>query len=356
MISAQTWNDMVRKVRGCRLYPGPGIKVRRTDGGTTVSADATFEWHHPWWMTGVWEEQKIIPRGGKKKESEWHFYVKPGFVNGVPAAIDMVQDDRSVVETDITEQDAPFLVVKTWRNPIQSAGVTASTSGELIVLAGEGYPKFFEALGVRPAALGTHGEDKKTFTANDDSWRKKELRCADVALITGRVATSQQITLLSAAIDAQDFEISSTFQDTYSRNHAKPFRLVTMPKWTAPREPTAEERFEGSAAEPQTDEVLMATIYMVSEDDPDGGEDAVPDGSWTPYVKYGKCGFWNLNHAAANPVVPQIPHQTLTLYTGLAGGIADPIFNSMLAANNDAYNQAVSYLNSISFAGMFWTI
>ena len=356
MINAQTWNTMVRKVRAARLFPGPGITVRRTENGTTVDANLSFEWHHPWWMTGVWEEQKIIPRAGKKKDSEWHFYVKPGFVNGVPAAIDMMQDDRSVIETDITDADAPSLVLKTWRNPIQSAGVTASTTGELITIPGEGYPKFFEALGVRPAALGTHGDAKKTFTAASDEWRKKELRCADVALITGRMASSQQITLMNAATDAQDFQMSSTFQDTYSRNHKKQVRLVTVPKWTPPREPTAMEKFEGSAVEPSTDEVLIATIYMVSQDDPEDGEDAVPDGSWTPYVKYAQPGFWNLNHAAANPPLNQIQHSTLTLFTGLAGGIADPIFNSMLAANNDAYNQAVSYLNSISFAGMYWTI
>ena len=356
MISAQTWNDLVRKVRGARLFPGPGLKVLRTRNGTMVMADPNFEWQHPWWMTGLWEEQKVVPRGGKKKSAEWHFYVKPGFVSGIPAAVDMMQADGTVKETYLTEQDQPYLFLKTWRNPIQSAGYSASTSGDLIRLPGEGYPKFFADLGVRSADLGTHGDAKKQFSATDDSWRRKELRAADIALVTGRMASSQEITLLSAPVDAQDFQISSTFRDTYSASHQKKYRLITVPKWTPPREPTAEERFDGSAVEPSTDEVLIATVYMVSQDDPDGGEDAVPDGTWTPYVKYAQHGFWNLNHAAANPEINWTQPSTLTLNTGLAGGIADPIFNLMLAANNDAYNQAVSYLNSISFAGMYWTI
>jgi len=29
MISAKTWNDLVGKVRGCRLYPGPGINGKK---------------------------------------------------------------------------------------------------------------------------------------------------------------------------------------------------------------------------------------------------------------------------------------------------------------------------------------
>ena len=356
MISAQAWNEQVRKVRAARLCPGPGIEVEPTVNGTFVLSDPAFEWKHPWWMTGAYEEQKVITRRAKKKDFEWHFRVRPGFVNGIPAAIDMTQEDGTVIETDITASDAPFLVINTWRNPLQSAGVTASTKGDLIQLPGEGYPKFFEALGVRPAVLGTHAEAKQSFTATDNSWRKKELRVADVALVTGRISSSQQITLLSALVDSQDFEISSVFNNTYAANHKKQFRLITVPKWTPPREPTPEEKLQGSAVEPDTDQILLASIYMVSQDDPEGGEDAVPDGTWTPYVKYAQAGFWNLNHAAANPDLHLVQHSTLTLTTGLAGGIADAIFASMLAPVNDAYNQIVSYLNSISFAGMFWTI
>ena len=354
--SARDWNALVRDARAARLYQGLGTIVTRKPNGTIVSADPNYQWQHPWWLTALWEEQTVVPRSGKKKDAEWHIYVRPGFVNGIPAAVDMTQADGSVVETYITDEDTPYLVVKSWRNVLQSAGMTASTSGDLIRLPGEGYPKYFEELGARPADLGSHGDAKKPFAATDDTWRKKEIRACDIALVTGRVASSQQITLLSAVIDAQDFQISSTFNNAYAASHKRQFRLVNMPKWTPPREPTAEERFEGSAVEPNTDEVLIATLYMVSPDDPEGGEDAVPDGSWTPYAKYSKYGFWNLNHAAANPEINWTQPSTLTLNTGLAGGIADPIFNSMLAANNDAYNQAVSYLNSISFAGMYWTI
>lgn len=356
MIPAQAWNDLVRKVRGARLFPGPGMLVSRKSNGTIVSADPNYAWQHPWWLTALWEPQAVVPRAGKKRDSEWHVYVRPGFVNGIPAAVDMTQADGSVVPTYLTDEDTPYLVVKSWRNPIASAGYSATDSGDLIRLPGEGYPQYFADLGVVPADLGTHGDATKSFTPTDDSWRKKQLRACDIALITGRVASSQQITLLSAPVDAQDYQISSTFNNAYAASHKLPFNLAVMPKWTPPQEPTQEDRFYGTAVEPDTDEVLIATLYMVSQDDPDGGEDAVPDGTWTPYAKYSKYGFWNLNHAPANPPIDYTQPSTLTMNTGLAGGIADSTFNSMLAANNDAYNQAVSYLNSISFAGMFWSI
>ena len=94
---------------------------------------------------------------------------------------------------------------------------------------------------------------------------------------------------------------------------------------------------------------------MVSPFDIQDPDNAVPDGSWEPYVKYSQ--FWNLAYMASKPPLNQIPDLTIGPFnTGLAGGIGDAIFNSLLSPVNDAFSAITAYLNDVSFAGMFWTI
>ena len=256
----------------------------------------------------------------------------------------------SMVETFLTAENQPNHVIRSWRNPAAYAGVTASSAGDIIELPGEGYPKFFDALGVVPTALGTHAQNTALFDPMAESQdRTRQIRAVDVALITPRVASSQTITLLSSTVDSQDFQIETKFNNAYGASHSSKYRLLEIPKWTPQPEPTAEDRFNGTAVEPDTDQIRMATIYMVSQENPDGGDEAVPDGTWTPFVQYSKHAFWNLAHMAANPQ-EHIAHSTLT--SGLAGGIADRIFANLLAPVNDAYNQAV--LASRIRCGISW--
>jgi hypothetical protein len=41
---------------------------------------------------------------------------------------------------------------------------------------------------------------------------------------------------------------------------------------------------------------------------------------------------------------------------GLLGGIADPIFSSLLAPGNDAFNEALQVLRNRNLAGRFWSL
>lgn len=50
------------------------------------------------------------------------------------------------------------------------------------------------------------------------------------------------------------------------------------------------------------------------------------------------------------------PIEPITLQTGLAAGIADPIFRGLLAPGNDAFNSALQVLRTRNLAGRFWSL
>jgi len=226
----------------------------------------------------------------------------------------------------------------------------ASSAGDLFELPAEGYPKFFETLGVRPANPGSRRT--AAYDPQSEEERTRELRACDIVLVTPRVATNQSVEIQDPLVGAQTVSISTTFNDSYARSAEFKHRLVAVPKWERPREPTALDRLMGVAIEPQTDELKIATLWMVSPPNPEGGEEAVPDGTWSAFPQYDV--FWNLAHAPRR-AVPAKPPDPLTLRTGLAGGLADVIFASLLAPINDAHDRIHAFLNATTFKGEYWT-
>lgn len=336
-IKASTWNSWVSRLRAARPLGGLGVEVIDTASGTLLSADPTGGFEHPWKLHPLWRDEA------------WRIYARPGFVNGVDATITMERDGKSQ-DIGLTEEDRPFLSPG-WRNPLKSLGVAASLAGDVFDLPAEGYPKFFETIGVRPADAGSRAV--QPYDPQIAEERTRELRACDIVLITPRVATNQQVDIHDPFSESQAVSISTVFNDSYARSVTSKYRLVAVAKWEPPQEPTAMDRLMGTAEEPQTDEIKIATLWMVSPPSPEGGEDAEPDGSWVAYPQYSV--FWNLAHAPRR-FVPSKPPEPITLRTGLIGGLADSIFASLLAPVNDAYNQIYAFLNASTFKGEFWTI
>jgi hypothetical protein len=99
------------------------------------------------------------------------------------------------------------------------------------------------------------------------------------------------------------------------------------------------------------DALHLATVYLLSPEDMSAGSELGPD--WTPYVKHRV--FWNLVHAVRfDPPVGR--NENITLFTGLAGGVADGIINQLLATNNDASAAASEFLANRTVEGRFWSI
>ena len=349
IIKAETWNDLIRVVLRARVVAGIGCETKQTSNGCILSGSGTGRWRHPWQVSARWRyDDSIQPLGG-----QWVGMVWPGFVNAGDVTIEVeratgTKGETKRVPVPLTDEDPPELELGGLRDPAAPAGVEASLDGDVIVKPGEGYPKFFEQIGVVPVAKG--GKGLEALDSQPDPIRTRQIRACDVVLITPRLAARQTVDVRDPLTDAQSVDISTAFDNTALRNAKSAHWLIATAKWTPPVGPTDLDKLMGTAVEPQTDEFKLATLWLVSP--PNAGSDAVPDETWTPYPQH--FVFWNLNHAS-RAQMPGAPPQPITLHTGLLGGIADSIFNELLSPVNDAYAQISAYLNAANFTGLYWT-
>ena len=342
--SAGTFVDWLKNLRLTWPRRGKDIRLDYIESGIIISLSSDVFWRHPWSMTFAYtydqDKEKRDSTGG------WEAFVCPGFVNGEDTYIEQRSKDGAASMVPLTAEDRPRLKLSAWRNPLQPSGVSVSTDGELVVGAGEGYPKYFESIGVRPAAKGGKLEDP---TYEIDPYRTREIRACDVFLETPRAALTSQVTVLDPLIDSQSVRISSTIINSYLANAKAPHELKATTKFTPILKPTLEERMYGTAVEAQADQIKIATVWAVSA--PDVGYSAEIDASWTLYPQYNV--FWNLMHAAKREV-KSTPNDPLVLKTGLLAG--DFLFAALLAPANAAYEEIAAYFNAGDYSGTYWTI
>lgn len=350
IIKADTWNGMIREVMRAHVIAGVGCETKQTPGGCILGGSGTADWRHPWKVSARWKyDDSIQPAGGT-----WVATIWPGFVNAQDVTISQKRKtapqsaDAGSVEVPLTDEDPPDLGIGDFRDPAAPSSMEESESGDIIIKPGEGYPKFFEQLGVVPVAKG--GTGLEALDSEPDPSRTRQIRACDIALITPRMAARQTVTVLDPLTDAQSVDIGTAFDNTALRNAKSPHWLVALSKWTPPMQPTDEEKLMGTAVEPQTDEIRIATVWMVSP--PDAGSEDQPDETWTPYPQH--FVFGNLNHAS-RAQMPSAPPQPIKLVTGLLGGLADSIFNQLLSPVNDAYAQISAYLGAADFSGIYWS-
>lgn len=333
MILARSWNQLVSRIRAARPLAGLGVRVIDTASGALVSADPSTGFEHPWKLSVRWQEEA------------WRVFVRPGFVNGRDVTISMTEG-----EVPLTKNERPYLT-PAWRNPLASAGMMATLSGELVTLPGEGYPPFFKQLGVRDPARDSREVVPFDPTASE---RTREIRTCDIVLVTPRIATRTELELSDALTAGQMVTSLRAFVNDYARNAPAKYRLISVPKWKPAPEPTPLDRLLGQDVEPQTDEIKIATLWMVSPPKPPDGQDAIPDGTWVAYPQYDV--FWNLAHAPRNPP-PANPADPIRVnFGGIGLGYADLLGNAMLAPVNDAFAAAARFLDKTTFKGEFWTV
>jgi hypothetical protein len=317
-----------------RFFPREGVNARLAPSGDGLGifAEDSAEFRHPWWTTTSWSEE----------EQQWRSTTRPGFINGYDVTVETVVEGKTK-QVPLTAQERPSLPLS-WRNVLAPRGVTASIAGEFSFTAGEGYPKFFESVGVKPAHPGGSSE-----TGEEEEGRTRELRACDIFVKVPRIATKQQVTE-EGLESSRAFVITSVFVNDFVRASESRYQLHATPKWTAPVEPTALDRLLGTAVEPQTDEILIATMWAVSPEDTEAEAEVTSE--WTIYKQYHV--WWNLMHASRN-VVPKEPNPPIRIVTGLVAGIADSIFASLLTPVNQANAQIDAFLGAGDFSGRFWT-
>lgn len=355
MIAADAWNRLVRFVKRARALPGVRCATSPRPDGVIVSGEARSGWRHPWFVTAR-HEFKGDGAG------EWRAFIRPGFVNGHDAHITMPADwpdgippedeAPSSYDVPLTNDPVPYLVLSGWRNPLMPDSVSASLSGQIIAAAAEGYPKFFEKLGVKAAAKGGDVMKPGALEGKFDPTRTREIRAMDIVLSKARIGTRLQIDVHDPLLDAQTESISTVFLNDHLRTTGGRAKLRATAKYRPPQEQSLALMYGMllNAGDAQYDELKMATVWIVSP--PDAPADAEPDETWTPYPQH--FVFWNLQHAS-RLIPPKAPNPPLRLHTGLAGGVGDRINDAILSFVNDRNAEAEAFFGQADARGIFWS-
>jgi hypothetical protein len=230
------------------------------------------------------------------------------------------------------------------------ASSTSTNANGNVSYVFEKVPEFFLAQGVAAARNITFNGDlaPPQSGALPDNATRKLLRACDVVLYQDRIATTTQWTI-GAGVEGTFAQFTVT--TIKAANHRARAYLRMMPKYDPPLLATQQHQLAGDWSDQTRDERHVATIYLASRDGAPLGSS--PDGSWTPHVRHRL--WWNLSHAT-NQLKPPLARTNLTLNTGLAGGVGDPINNVILAQINDAHRAAAEFLNRERLEGKFWTV
>ncbi len=355
MIAADAWNRLVTLVKRARPLRGVRCATSARPDGVIVSGEAHSDWRHPWFVTA---RHEFMEDGS----GEWRAFIEPGFVNSRDAHISMPADwpdgkppeDGAAADRDVplTDDPVPYLVLGGWRNPLMPTSVSASLSGQIIAAAAEGYPKFFEKLGVKPAAKGGDVTKAGALEGEFDETRTREIRAMDIVLAKARIGTRLNIDVHDPLLDAQTESISTVFLNDYLRTTGGRARLRAMAKYVPPQEQSLALMYGTllNAGDAQYDELKMATVWIVSP--PGATAEDEPDETWTPYPQH--FVFWNLQHAS-RLIPPRAPSPPLRLHTGLAGGVGDRINDALLSFVNDSNAEAEAFFNQADARGIFWS-
>lgn len=319
-ILATTWNALIDRLRREQVI------------GCTVLAHGG--WKHPWHVTPSWSFER----------EEWVCEIHPGFVNGLDAEVRLDAGDapletlerlgaRTGERVDAWLTENPQMPLRQWRAiGTDASPENVSVSGfETIVESYEPVPEFFRSLG-----------------AGEPGQRGRLLRATEIVLQQDRLTTGTDWTF-GAGVDGTFAQFNVTYGlPPGARERAY---LRTTSRYEPPAPPDPLDRLMGRWEDEGFDALHLATVYLLSPEDTPS--ETNPGSEWTPYVKHRV--FWNLVHAVRfDPPVGRT--ENLTLFTGLAGGVADGLINQLLADNNDKSVAASEFLANRTVEGSFWSI
>lgn len=343
----QTWNAMIDEVM--RRLPIKFVRFGQ-------------KWAHPW---------SIVPSWNPEREA-WLLRIKPGFVNGLDAEIDLpaeiapqrtldrIQDTsgrkpegRESVACRLTEfPDIPVGNNTRLIGKGANAESFSVTPSGMPVFQFEAVPEMFLTMGVKPESANFIGNLNTGIqvveTPDDDPGESPILRACDVALYLDRPSAKLDILRGVGALDSFNAVMTIIYnRSSPAREH--PWLDIT-PKYR-PRADIDLGDFLQESTDPEFDTLKIGTVYFLS---PPGASPEDPmDETWNAFPKHDL--FWNLAHAPQRIPDPT-PIEPLRLQTGLAGGLADIIFADLLAMNNDAFLSAAQILRSRNLAGRFWSL
>jgi len=211
-------------------------------------------------------------------------------------------------------------------------------------LTGNAVPPFFAALGVH-AGVAFNPEEPGDTQSNIPP-NNRVLRACDYVLQQPRYALSAVTTVGDAIADGYDI---ITTLNIGPPDPSQKLMVYTTGQWTPTQ--TTIDPTTGVYQEPTYDEILIATLYLLSP--PGMGQGDMPDATWTAYTQHNL--FWNLSYGH-NTNIQQPQNQQITFPIALpSAGLFEPIISAILAPVNDAVSQIEAQIAAHSLAGSFWT-
>jgi hypothetical protein len=326
---------------------------------------------HPWQIQPVWHKDN------KKKYGEWRGVITAGLVNCLPTYVKMKYGEapeqakaRIVLQAieDLAKKKStgeigketkstipkPDDLVKiyldenaeikfNWRR-IGSDGSPDSVSGDAssggITGVFEKVPDFFKRLGVADA-------NPKLLDAPAETQRL--LRACDIVLNQPRVGLTNTADISAASIDTTLVSINPAFLVPLD---TEPY-LTAMAKFVSPISTSAkfEDLIFGRFIDNATDQFHLATAYLLSPQLPLLDKENLA--GWQVYFKY-NCHH-NLVHATQQ-IENRVEFKPLTLTIPLAGGVAQPTIDYILAENNFFAQAALDFYQQRNLAGKFYAV
>ncbi len=331
------------------LQPSSSARVQQTSLGSVLALERpSTKWQHPWQTALHWQAD----------QARWIATVKPGFVNGGVPVYETTLPTADSRQWDINPLTGrPFFSDYIFANPDAVAGETSvaiplyyhpalTLNFRALGFDGPGsaVPDYFARLGVGSTPVQTDPEEPVNLAAQAPPKNNRLLRAADLVLHQPRQA-------LTSSISGDPL---SGYQQTLGIRAAAAGDLLKVycaASWS-PISNAGTDPLAGDYEEPNYDELLLATVYLLSP--PNAAPGSTPDGTWTPYVRHAL--FWNLSYTT--PVLQIVPLDSsfdLTVISTLALGVAGLLINFFAASLEEATNTALNLLSAHTLAGTFWT-
>jgi len=317
-LDVQQWNDLVKSVQRHTLFQGKNITVGTGNAGQYVSDRNALnsEVTHPWKTTLVWNSDA----------KQYFLQMVPGFVNGRPAKVPMVDpnDKKKVILVDVLEMPKVPIPNFTWIDGTQMP-----------------LRPFFSSMGVTRTSSGAEKLDavQNGTTVTEQAPGKGLLRC-EVVLSVSKLIVNGELTGIGDEV-MTSYSISGNSVDV-RQNTAR----VHIASQYSRDQPAMEIGPGEIPQEPLVDEVRLATLYLVNETpgmmDVTGEEDV--------YVAQGV--FWNLGYV---PFLTLLNYQGVTINPNLAAaGVG--IFGALAEIGRLEALMAMPFgVKPPSNAGYFWT-
>ena len=317
-LDVQQWNDLVKSVQRHALFQGKNITVGTGNAGQYVSDRNALssEVTHPWKVTMGWDSNA----------EQYFLQMVPGFVNGRPAKIPMVdpKDEKKVILVDVLEMPKVPIPNFTWIDGTQMP-----------------LRPFFSSLGVTRTSSAAEKLDavQSGTTITEEAPGKGLLRC-EVVLTVSKLIANGELTGIGDEV-MTSYSISGNSVDV-RQNTAR----VHVASQFSRDQPAMEIGPGEIPQEPLVDEVRLATLYLVNDTpgmmDVTGEEDV--------YVAQGV--FWNLGYV---PFLTLLNYQGVTINPNLAAtGVG--IFGALAEIGRLEALMAMPFgVKPPSNAGYFWT-